>query len=208
MDPKTYELLNGIPEHADYAVEAGDLDREDISGERIAAVRQLLNSENEMERFQASKLLTSWGVHDGLIVLEEYMRRPEIIEGIYTHRLHGYDDTYRHILMAVTMYFANAAEVSGKELARRQVYDVLSKIIALANERPFEISEIYSFVHREKYSEYLPLLKQHLIAMVEHPELHRRKIKDAIGLIMEFDADFVRVLLSEKNKILENFVEK
>jgi hypothetical protein len=44
--------------------------------------------------------------------------------------------------------------------------------------------------------------------MVEHPELHRWKIKDAIGLIMEFDADFVRALLSEKNKILENFVKK
>ena len=34
MDSNIYGLLNDIPEHADYAVEAGDLDSEGINGDR------------------------------------------------------------------------------------------------------------------------------------------------------------------------------
>lgn len=115
MDRKTNDLLNSIPEHADYAADAGDLDPEDIPQERMYAVMDLLlHADIDVVRFLAAKLLTSWGIHEGLIALEEGMERPEIIEGIYSHRLHGYDDTYRQMLMAVTMYFAHMADRGGK----------------------------------------------------------------------------------------------
>lgn len=206
MDRKTNDLLNSIPEHADYAADAGDLDPEDIPQERMDAVMDLLrHADNDVVRFLAAKLLTSWGVHEGLIALEKNMERPEIIEGIYSHRLHGYDDTYRQILMAVTMYFANMADRGEREVARTQVYSPLSKIIALAGSKPFEITDAFAFVKRERYLEYVLPIKQHLVSIIDHPEIHRWKIYDAIELLMGFDPEFVMSLLKEKSKTIDDF---
>lgn len=136
MGPEKYELLNGVPGHADYAVSAGDLDPEDIPQERISAVLDLLrNASNDEERFFAAKLLTSLGIHEGLIALEASMEKPEQIEGIYSHRVYGYDDTYYQILLAVTRYFSNVADRGDIEVARAQIYSILSKIIALASSK-------------------------------------------------------------------------
>lgn len=61
MDRKIYDLLNSIPDHADYAADAGELDPEDISQERMDAVMDLLHHADSGEvRFMAAKLLTSW----------------------------------------------------------------------------------------------------------------------------------------------------
>jgi hypothetical protein len=196
MDRKTNDLLNSIPEHADYAADAGDLDPEDIPKERMDAVKDLLlHADSDVVRFLAAKLLTSWGIHEGLIALEKSMERPEIFEGVYSHRLHGYDDTYRQILMAVTMYFANMADRGEREVARAQVYSPLSKIIALAGSKPFEIADVFAFVKRERYLEYVPPIKQHLVSIIDHLEIHRWKIYDAIELLMDFDPEFVMSLL-------------
>ncbi|AUG39756.1 hypothetical protein CXP47_07615 [Pseudomonas chlororaphis] len=206
MDRKTNDLLNSIPEHADYAADAGDLDPEDIPQERMDAVMDLLrHADNDVVRFLAAKLLTSWGGHEGLVALEKNMESPEIIEGIYSHRLHGYDDTYRQILMAVTMYFANMADRGEREVARTQVYSPLSKIIALAGSKPFEIADAFAFVKRERYLEYVLPIKQHLVSIIDHPEIHRWKIYDAIELLMGFDPEFVMSLLKEKNKTIDDF---
>ncbi|WP_055137395.1 hypothetical protein [Pseudomonas corrugata] len=206
MDRKTNELLNSIPEHADYAADAGDLDPEDIPQERMDAVMDLLHhADNDVVRFLAAKLLTSWGVHDGLVALEKSMERPEAVEGIYTHRLHGYDDTYRQILMAVIMYFANMADRGEKEVARTQIYSLLSKIIALAGSKPFDIADVFAFVKREKYMEYVLLVERYLVSIIDHPEVHRWKIYDAIELLMNFEPEFVVSLLKEKNKTIDDF---
>ncbi|WP_065259811.1 hypothetical protein [Pseudomonas bananamidigenes] len=206
MDPRTYELLNGIPEHVDYAVEAGDLDVEDISQDRLDSVKELLRESNdEVVRFYAAKLLTSWGTREGLFALEEFMSKPEVFEGLYIHRLRGYDDTYRHILMAVTMYFANVADKEGKEVARVQVFDILLKIIALAGVRPFEISEMLRFVRCENYIEYVAPLKQYLLSIIDHPEVHCWKIYDALDFFMSFDPEFVVSLLKSKNMSIDDF---
>ncbi|WP_428555638.1 hypothetical protein [Pseudomonas edaphica] len=206
MEPKTYELLNCIPEHADYAVTAGDLDPENIPRERINAVLDLLrHASNSEEQFLAAKLLTSWGVYEGLIVLEGCMEKPESIEGIYSHRLYGYDDTYRQILLAVTRYFSNVADRGEVEAARVQIYSPLSKIITLASSKPFEIGKIFDFVKRKKYSEYVPLVEEHLSTIIDHPEVHRWKIHDAIEFLMNFNPDFIASLLKEKNKSIDDF---
>lgn len=133
------------------------------------------------------------------------MDRPEDIEGIYSHRLHGYGDTYRQILMAVTMYFANMADKGEREVARAQVYSPLLKIIALASSKPFEIASAFAFVKRERYLEYVPSIKQHLVSIIDHPEIHRWKINDAIELLMGFDPEFVLSLLKEKNLTIDDF---
>ncbi|WP_223886627.1 hypothetical protein [Pseudomonas amygdali] len=64
-------LLNDIPEGADYAADAGDLDLEDIPQGRMESVIGLLHTSDEkVVRFLAAKLLTSWGVFEGLKALE------------------------------------------------------------------------------------------------------------------------------------------
>lgn len=71
MDRKTSMLLNDIPEGADYAADAGDLDLEDIPQGRMESVIGLFHTSDEkVVRFLAAKLLTSWGVFEGLKVLE------------------------------------------------------------------------------------------------------------------------------------------
>lgn len=209
MDSNIYGLLNDIPEHADYAVEAGDLDSEDIPQERVDAVRALLcRTRDDKERFLAAKLLTHWGCRDGFMALEKCMEKPESIEGNYFHRLHGYDDTYSHILYALTQYYANRAERGHAEAARAEVFPLVSKMILLANSEPFEITAALDFAKRERYQEYLPLIKDHLLSIVDSFEIHRWKIYDAIVFLLHFDIEFVESLLKQKNKTIDDFKPK
>ncbi|PHH39346.1 hypothetical protein [Pseudomonas putida] len=206
MESRTYRLLNDIPEYADYAVEAGDLDPEDIPQERVDAVEELLRrTQDDNERFLAAKLLTNWGYPRGLMALEKCMEKPESIEWTYSHRLHGYDDTYCHILFALTQYYANMADRGHAELARVEVFPLISKIIVLASSRPFEITGAFGLARRNGYQEYLPLIKEHLLSIIDHFDVHRWKIYDAIVFLLEFDADFVEAVLKQKNQTIENF---
>lgn len=206
MDRKTNDLLNSIPDHADYAADAGELDAEDIPQERMDALQKLLReSDDIVVHFQAAKLLTSWGVPEGLAALEKCLESPEVITNIYPHRLYGYDDTYRQILMAVVMYFANMADRGEREVARAKVYPTLSKIIAMASVNPFEIADVLAFLKRGGYSEYIPLIKHYLVSIIDHPEIHRWKIYDAIEFLMGVEPDFVARLLKEKNKSVDDF---
>lgn len=206
MDARTYDLLYGIPEQADYAVNAGDLDPEDIPKDRVDAVLGLLRHARGEKRFLAAKLLTSWGVYEGLCVLEKCMEKPKGIEGMYAHHLHGYDDTYRQIILAVTRYFSNVADRGQAEEARIQIYPLLSKIINLANREPFEITKIFDFANSESYSEYVPLVEEHLAAIIDSPEIHGWKVYDAICFLVGFDSDFVASILRDKKKSIDDFM--
>ncbi|MCK9697469.1 hypothetical protein [Pseudomonas syringae] len=207
MDHKTNFLLSNIPEGADYAADAGDLDLEDIPQERMEAVIDLLrNADDEVVKFLAAKLLASWGVFEGFSVLKEFVeKKSAIIANVYPHRLHGYDDTFRQVLMAVVMFYANMAGAGKKDVARAEVYPLLSKIIELAASNPFEIIDVLSFIKREQYFEYLPLIKGYLMSIIDNPEVHRWKIYDAIEFLVEFDSQFVVSLLEEKRKSIEDF---
>ena len=57
----------------------------------------------------------------------------------------------------------------------------------------------------EKYDEYIPLIKNHLIQIIDHPELQFWKIHDAIELMLKLEPEFVHNLLEEKGKTLEDF---
>ncbi|MBI6824658.1 hypothetical protein YA0026_24835, partial [Pseudomonas syringae] len=92
-----------------------------------------------------------------------------------------------------------------KDVARAEVYPLLSKIIELAASNPFEITDVLSFIKREQYFEYLPLIKGYLMSIIDNPEVHRWKIYDAIEFLVEFDSQFVVSLLEEKRKSIEDF---
>ncbi|WP_223886628.1 hypothetical protein [Pseudomonas amygdali] len=99
------------------------------------------------------------------------------------------------------MYNANMADRGEREVARVQIYSVLSKIISLAASAPFEIVDICSFVRCEGFFEYLPLIESCVSLMIDYPEIHRWKIVDALEFLMEFDSGFVASLLRKKIKL-------
>lgn len=206
MDRMIYDLLYSVPKGADYAVDATNLDPDDIPRARVDGVMNiLLHANNEVERFLAARLLTSWGYHEGLIALEKCMSGYEGVEGVFLHRLHGYDDTFRQILLAIISYFSNVADRGDLEKGRTQVYAPLSKIILMASTMPFEIYNVFDFVEREGFLEYVPLLKQHLVSIIDHPEIHRWKINDVIESLLKLDAEFVFSVLEQKGKTIEDF---
>lgn len=75
----------------------------------------------------------------------------------------------------------------------------------MASSEPFEIAEIFDFASSENYSEYMPLVEKHLVSIIDHPEIHRWKIYDAIEFLMVFNPGFVTFLLKEKNKTIDDF---
>ncbi len=107
--------------------------------------------------------------------------------------------------MAVVMFYANMAGAGKKDVARAEVYPLLSKIIELAASNPFEITDVLSFIKREQYFEYLPLIKGYLMSIIDKPEVHRWKIYDAIAFLVGFDSQFVVSLLEERRKSIEDF---
>lgn len=206
MDSMIYDLLYSVPKGADYAVDATNLDPADIPRDRVDGVMNiLLHANNEVERFLAARLLTSWGYHEGLIALEKYISEYEVVKGVFLHRLHGYDDTFRQILLAIISYFSNVADRGYLERGRAEVYAPLSKIILLAGTMPFEISNVLDFVEREGFLEYVPLLKQHFLSIIDHPEIYRWKINDVVESLLRLDAEFVLSVLQQKGKTIEDF---
>ncbi|MFC3943781.1 hypothetical protein CCU68_20840 [Pseudomonas gingeri NCPPB 3146 = LMG 5327] len=206
MDAQKNKLLFGIPEGADYAVEAIDLDAEDIPSSRVDAVRELLrDSTDSWERFLSAKLLAAWGYEEGLISLEAFVDRPESIAGGISQNLHGYDDTFKHILFALSNYYIKCIESGRRDEARLQIFSPISKVVALAGTTPFEVSDIFWLVEREGFVEYVPLFEEYLEKIIDFPDRYRWRIRDVIALLLKVDAEFVSSILRRKGKTLGDF---
>jgi hypothetical protein len=204
MNQEILALLTDIPDHADYACAAEELDLVDIPQDRIDQIVQLLHHSEEVVVFNAAKLLTHWGQNEGFDVLIHLLDTNQL-SGWIEHRLHGYDDTLKHVLSAFVSYWETKSEAGLAELARRKIFPYVAKIIAQSNTAPFEISDIFWVIEKERYEEYVPLLKTHLEKIIDDPKLYFWKIHDAIKLMLKFDADFVCNLLQEKGKSLKDF---
>ena len=109
MDEKKIDfLLYSIPENVDYTTIPEELDLEDVPQERIDGLIELLSNENEVLQFDSARLLTHWGIDEGFDTLVLMFEKRKT-EGMIDHRLHGYDDTDRHILSAFISYWASKA---------------------------------------------------------------------------------------------------
>lgn len=60
-------------------------------------------------------------------------------------------------------------------------------------------------MRRENYTEYVPLIENHLIAIIDKPEVHRWKVYDAIEFLTDFNSDFIASLLKDKNKSIDDY---
>jgi len=201
MDQYAIDLLS---DDLESGLLAEELDYEEIPEEHLNKIRLLLDSSDKYTVFQAAKLLTFWGDDVGFNKLEELFYNNEL-KGFIGHRLHGYDDTLQHVLRALVSFWAQKVEQEQGEKARKKIFPFVSQIIKLSNYQQFEICGIFNVVENYSFNEYLPILKEHLILIIDHPEVHGWKIHDAIKFFLKIDPDFVNKLLDEKGKTLKDF---
>ncbi|PHN30069.1 RDD family protein [Pseudomonas sp. ICMP 561] len=201
---EVYQTLHGVPASADYAVDATDLDLEDIPKERIEKVNALLNSADESVRYEAAKLLVNWGFQYALQHLAVFIG--ELKGGFIDHHLHGFDNTQKHNLAALTRYWAIQSDEGNGEQARKDVYPLISKIIALSNTQPFQIAGMFWLVKEHGMTEYLPALRAHLASIIDHPDDYYWKICDVVTLLHAVDAEFLNEFLGQKNIALDQYL--
>ncbi len=212
MDKDTYDLIRAMPPNApDDACDLTDLDNDNIPWERVPKIKELMQGNDNYVALQAAMLLAHWGVDEGFDYLESFAcDRPPLTENWMPHRLRSYDDTYKHILDAFVGYWARQATDSDMQgiLARARIQRPINRIIQLAGTMPFGIEYFFWLVERKGFTEYLPALKEHLVAILKHPELHHWKIADCARLLMKFDPAFVEQALATHGKTLADFPEK
>lgn len=209
MDQQTNDLLYKVPSHVDYTQFPYELDDEDIPRERIPVLKQLMQDSDVYVAREAARLLCSWGDDEGF----EYLRHlvcdqsPITSHGM-AHHLRGYDDTYKNILDSIIGYWATRADAGDGEKARNKVFWPIAKIINLSTLMQFEITRMFWLVKDNGFTEYLPRLKAHLLAIIKNPKFHHWKVADCIHLLMQFDPEFVTKTLAAHGYTLADFPNK
>ncbi len=166
---------------------------------------------NPYDSLLAARVLTDWGNDEGFDFLAAYVDTPTPAGPIVMpHRLRGYDDTCTQILSVIVRYWARHADASSEqgELARARIRKPIETIIRRANDEPFDIDPMFWLVNDEGFTEYLPALKEHLAAILKHPELHHWKIADCAHLLMKIDPDYVTQTLAVHGKTIADFPNK
>jgi hypothetical protein len=206
------DLLHKLPdtiEDQDQFID--ELDNEEIPWDRLPKLKELMRGDNEFLSIEAARLLANWGDDEGFSFLESFVcdRAPPTMNWM-PHRLHGYDDNYKHILDAITMYEARKCDADplNKLTYRKRISKSVKKIIELSNLMSFQISGLFPRVGRDGYIEYIPDLKTHFEAILKNPKLHHWKVGDCAHLLMKFDPEFVTQALAKHGKTLADYPNK
>lgn len=211
MDDATEKLLYEVPPAAKrYASTVLELEPEDIPWDRAPKIKEVMRiSANEYDAVLAAMVLANWGDDDGYSFLESYVcdREPSN-EILMAHRLRGYDDTNTQILDAAVGYWCTKSDAGIGQEAGQRIFKLVSKIIQLSNTMQFEVPGAFWLVKRKSMTEYLPLLKEHLAAIIKNPKFHYWKVADCSHFLMQFDPDFVTQTLAEHGKTLADFPNK
>ena len=64
---------------------------------------------------------------------------------------------------------------------------------------------MFWLIKEEGFTEYLPLLKEHLAAIIKNPTLHHWKVADCAHFLMQYDPDFVTKTMAAHGKTLADF---
>ena len=207
MDEKKIDfLLYSVPENVDYTTIPEELDLEDVPQERIDGLIELLSNEKEVLQFDSARLLAYWGIDEGFDTLVLMFEKGDT-EGMIDHRLHGYDDTDRHILSAFISYWASKADQSQQkgDDARQKIFPPVARIIRKASSADFSISELFWLVTKMQFIEYVPLVKEYLQHIIDYPSKRYWEIHDTVKSLLEIEPQFIHDLLESKNKKLSDF---
>ncbi len=181
-----------------------DVDLEDVPEETIQKLTSLLDSDNDYIRYQASRLLTIWGIREGFDILTQMFSQGQL-EWMISHRLYGYDDTNRIILDALKSYWATQSDRGNGDQARKDIFPYVCQIIDQAGNSYYHLSYFYYLVEDNGFSEYIPYLKHFLSTIMDKPEDNYWRIHDTLKLFLKVEPDYVTQLLKEKQKSLGDF---
>ncbi len=175
------DVFYKVPEGVDYADILEDVDLEDVPEETIQKLTSLLDSDNDYIRYQASRLLTIWGIREGFDILTQMFSQGQL-EWMISHRLYGYDDTNRIILDALKSYWATQSDRGNGDQARKDIFPYVCQIIDQAGNSYYHLSYFYYLVEDNYW-----------------------RIHDTLKLFLKVEPDYVTQLLKEKQKSLGDF---
>lgn len=212
MDKIISDLIYSLPKDGkdySYANDVSDLDLEDVPKNRISKLKDLMNGKNEYLALEAAKILTCWLDDDGFYFIEKFVcEREPLTENWSPHRLRNYDQTYSFILRTISSYWARSHDKGLGDISRKNIFNIVLKLIYLSNTMPFDISVVFRLVKNEKFTEYLPMIKTHFEAISANPHLHHWKVADCAHFLMEFEPDFVAKTLAKHGKTLADYPNK
>ena len=217
-------VIGHVPDHADYAVDSSELDREDIESGRVEKLKSIIATDindpvNDYHHFGAARVLCSWGYRCGFDMISKYVFREDLMEGPgdISHRIRGYNTGYEHALMAIWSYHATQSDRgydpkerkitdrSYEQESRKLIFDVTVKIVEYSNIKKFEINRLYGSLRHNHYEEYYPHIKNHLLSIIDHPEFHHWKIFDALEFLNGVDPEFVASVLKPRGKTIADY---
>ena len=208
MNDTTEELLYGIPSHVDYTDFAYELDLEDVQKERIFAVEKLLYSDSFTTNFEAAFLLSNWGIESGYKKLIAYLDNEKALEnqGFDAHRLHGYNIIYEQILNGILGYKAVCSDNKHPNIYK-EVFEPTSRLIKLANDKPFAIDLLYRNLDYTKELDYLPIIKNHVSELINKKDdkTNYWKIHDGLKYILKNDPEWTTNFMRTKKLRLKEF---
>lgn len=207
MNQELNDLLYKLPAGTEsYASDLTDLGAQDVPQDRIPKLNARLQGQDEYLAVTAARILCSWGKEEGFDYLEQFVcDRPPQTENWMPHRLRNYGETYRFILDAIVSFSATQSGAGSGDAARQRIFKPVSKIIEISNVLPFDISCFFWLIESKGFTEYIPVLKDHLAAILLRPNLHHWKIADCAHLLMRFDPGFVQKALAKHEKTLSDY---
>ncbi|MBL4796320.1 MAG: hypothetical protein JKY50_02780 [Oleispira sp.] len=177
---------------------------DEIPNDRILLLKELADSQSDLaSAIDASCLLSAWGDKIYVDRLKHYCDSRIDQKGNFRpHRLRNYDQTYEYFLTALISYWLWYDDIGKAEAdkARKYIYSAMILIIELASVCPFELKELYGFVSKRGWKEYIPSIKTHLKLLFQSVDQHQWKFVDAINFLDKHDKDFVTELLVKYNK--------
>ncbi|MFU2164937.1 hypothetical protein ACMZ6Z_09225 [Streptococcus pluranimalium] len=188
------KLLYEIPEGADYAIVASELEKEDISSTRVRQLEELLQHGEYL--FEVSMLLTAWGYDSGFNCLTELFDKG-LLKGYIINRIYGYDETNKHILDNLILYWINNG-AGEKEGVDNKVNLYIKRIIQDSFLEMYDLDPLITFLQLSNTSqEIIELMKQNLEKITLKQVNFLWRIKSDLKIINLYDKDFV-----------ENFINK
>ncbi|HFR3702645.1 TPA: hypothetical protein ACHVE0_001641 [Streptococcus suis] len=182
------KLLYEIPEGADYAIDASELEQEDISSTRVRQLEELLQQGEYV--FEISMLLTAWGYDSGFNCLTELFDKG-LLRGFIVNRLYGYDETYKHILDNLILFWINKGAGEDKEIEVK-VNLYIKKIIQDSFLEMYDLDPLITFLQLSNTrQELIELIKQNLEKITLEQENFLWRIKSDLKIINLYDKDFV-----------------
>lgn len=120
IDQYIYDLLYSIPPNVDYTDLPEELDKEDISLDRINGLLNIINRENDIYLlFRSSFLLNSWGFDEGFQKITSLLYKNKL-NNLIVNNKNSSDDTYKHVLSSYISYWAIKSDSGMGEEARKK----------------------------------------------------------------------------------------